>query len=64
MDKFEKKMKEALHEVTNGFEVSDEIKERIKKLRRQKLICHWKSLRNKHKLIGKMPFIFLVLRIF
>jgi hypothetical protein len=30
MDKFEKKMKEALHEVTNGFEVSDEIKEKIK----------------------------------
>ena len=50
-------MKEALHEMTNGFEVSDEIKEKIKK---QKLICHWKSLRNKHKLIGKI----LVLRIF
>ena len=30
MDKFEEKMKEALHEVTNGFEVSGEIKERIK----------------------------------
>lgn len=30
MDKFEKKIKEALHEVTNGFEVSEEIKERIK----------------------------------
>lgn len=30
MDKFEKKMKEALHKVTNGFEVSDKIKERIK----------------------------------
>lgn len=29
MDKFEEKIKEALHEVTNGFEVSDEIKERI-----------------------------------
>lgn len=29
MDKFEKKIKEALHEVTNGFEVTDEIKERI-----------------------------------
>ena len=27
MDKFEEKIKEALHEVTNGFEVSDEIKE-------------------------------------
>jgi len=32
MDKFEKKMKEALHEMTNGFEVSDEIKEKIKKV--------------------------------
>jgi hypothetical protein len=30
MDKFEEKMKEALHEVTNGFEVSGEITERIK----------------------------------
>ena len=30
MYKFEKKMKEALHEVTNGFEVSGEKKERIK----------------------------------
>lgn len=29
MDKFEEKIKEALHKVTNGFEVSDEIKERI-----------------------------------
>lgn len=29
MDKFEKKIKEALHEVTNGFEVTDEIKERL-----------------------------------
>ena len=30
IDKFEKKMKEALYEVTNGFEVSDIIKDRIK----------------------------------
>ena len=30
MDKFEKKMKEALHGATNGFEVSDKIKDRIK----------------------------------
>ena len=30
IDKFEKKMKEDLYEVTNGFEVSDKIKERIK----------------------------------
>lgn len=29
MDKFEEKIKEALHEVTNGFEVTDEIKERL-----------------------------------
>ena len=29
MDEFEEKIKEALHEVTKGFEVSDEIKERI-----------------------------------
>ena len=28
MDKFEKKMKEALHKVTNGLEVSDKIKEK------------------------------------
>ena len=31
MDEFEEKIKEALHEVTKGFEVSDEITERIKK---------------------------------
>ncbi len=29
MDKFGKKIKEALNEVANGFEVSDDMKERI-----------------------------------